>query len=95
MTHVNIEKTLEVLVRVGNKVLTIRSIDTAVSVIDTGVLKLLAGRGVDLDTLRSDSLPRSKSERASLDSIGRGHELCILVSHQIKVSSRRAGGKGI
>src|SRR3954447_11725438 len=93
MTYINVEKTLEVLVRVRNKVLTIGSVDTAVSVVDTGVLKLLSGRGVDLDTLSSDSLPRSKSEGASLDSIGRSNKLCSLgqSSDQVSVSKNKQG----
>lgn len=37
-TYINVEKALEVLVRVWHQVLPIRSKDTAVSVVDVGIL---------------------------------------------------------
>lgn len=84
LTYIDEKKTLEVLRRVGNQVLSIGSIDSAISIVDVGVLELLSRRSVELDALGSDSLPRGKSKRASLDGISRGHELGGLVSDQIK-----------
>jgi hypothetical protein len=84
--YIHIKKSLEVLGRMGNQILTIGPIDSAISVVDVGVLEFFSGRSVELDTLGSDCLPRGKGERASLDGISRGHELGRLVSDQIKCS---------
>jgi len=88
MAYINEEKTLEVLGRMGNQVLSIGSIDSAISIVDVGVLELLSGRSVELDALGSDRLPRGKGEGASLNCISRGHELSSLVSDQNKSPPR-------
>lgn len=79
-TYVNIEKSLEVLRWMGYKILPIWTEDTSVSVVDVGILKFLPRWSVQLDTLRSDSLPGSKGEGAGLNCIGGCDELGGLMS---------------
>jgi hypothetical protein len=90
MTYVDEKKSLEVLGRVRNQVLSIGSIDSAISIVDVGVLKLLSGWSVELDAFGSNRLPRGKCERTGLNGISRGHELRGLVSDQIKCPRRES-----
>lgn len=91
-TYVNEKKSLEVFVGVRNKVLSIGSEDTAISVVDVGILKLFSRRCVELDSLRSNCLPRRKSERTGLDRVRRGNKLSGLVSNQTYSSQNGKGG---
>ena len=91
-TYVNEKQSLEVFVGVRNEVLSIRSKDTAISIVDVGILKLFSRRCVELDSLRSNCLPRRKSERTGLDRVRRGNKLSGLVSNQTYSSQNGKGG---
>lgn len=86
LTHVNVEKALEVLRRVRHGVPPIREEDASISVVDVRVLKLLPRGGVLLDTLGSNCLPGSKGISSSLDSVGGSNKLVAsFVSAQIEI----------
>lgn len=73
--YVNIKQPLEVLVRMSDKVLSIRAENPAVAVVDIRVLEVPALGRVEPDALSRDGLPGSESISASLDGVGRSHEL--------------------
>lgn len=80
LTHVDVEKALEVFRRVGHGVSSIREEDASISVVDVGVFKLLSRGSVHLDTLSSNCLPGSKGISTSLDGVGRSNKLRHLLS---------------
>lgn len=79
-TDIDIEKTLEVLRWMRYEVLSVGAENTPISVVDVGIFQLFTGRGVDLDTFGSDSLPGSESEGTGLDRICGRNELGRLLS---------------
>lgn len=78
--YINVKQTLEIEVRMRHKILTIRGIDPAMSIVDIRVVELLAWGSVQLDSLGSDSLPRGESIGACFDGIGGCHKLLTTLS---------------
>ena len=81
--YINIKQPLEVLVRMSDKVLSIRAENPAVAIVDIRVLEVPAFGRVEPDALSRDGLPGSKSISSGLNGVGRGYKLFLsaLFSH--------------
>lgn len=73
--YINEEKTLKVFRWLRNQVPSIRGVDSSMSIISFRIFQLCSWWSVELDTLCSDSLERSKGERPSLNGVGGSNEL--------------------
>ena len=75
--NINIHQPLEIVTGLGDQKLTIRTIDSGVSVVHSVILTFLARRGLQIDSFLGDHLEGSKGERTGFDSVGWSNDIGI------------------
>ena len=92
--NVNVNQRLELITGLSDQQLTIRTIDSGVSIVDSVVLTLFAGRSLQVDTLLRDHLEGSQSKRAGFNGVGRSDDIGIGVRN-VGVGVRVLEGCGV
>jgi len=92
--NVNIHQALKIITGLGDQKLTIRTIDSCVSIVDSVIFSLLARRSLQINSFLGDHLEGSKSKRASLDGIGRSDNVGGGVG-DVSVGVRVLEGSGV
>jgi len=92
--NINIHQALKIITGFSDQELTIRTIDSCVSVVDSVVLTLLARRSLQINTLLGDHLEGSQSKGAGFNSVGRSDDIGIGV-RDVGVRVRVLEGSGV
>lgn len=75
--NVDIYQTLKVVAGLGDQKLTVRAVDSCVSIVNSVVLALLTGRCLKIDSLLGDHLEGGEGEGASFDGVGGSNDVGI------------------
>jgi len=92
--NINVNQPLEIITGLGDQKLTIRTIDSSVSIVDSVVLTLFAGRSLQINALLGDHLEGSEGKRAGLDGVGRSDDVGVGVG-DVGVRVRVLEGCGV